>query len=207
MAITDRPQFPWRGLMLDPARYFMTKEFLKRYIDHLAFYKLNRLHLHLTDDEGWTLEMPGYANLTDVSRWPRRPAGRKEGIYREADIREIVDYAATRHVTVVPEIDMPGHSAVPGWTLPDMLLCSNNPYGPGRKPWDDKESYMWMEPCVASPKAMTFYENILTKVIQLFPSPYIHLGGDEYFGLARKNCQIVDGCWKQNGLASVKRPR
>ena len=174
--------------MLDPARHFLSKEFVKRYIDLLAFYKLNRLHLHLTDAEGWRIEIKRYPELTDVSRWPRKLADRKQDDYRQQDIREIVAYAAARHVMVVPEIDMPGHNSVATFVLPELLLCPNNPYRPGNKPWDDKESYKWMEPCTASPKAMAVYQNILDEVIQLFPAPYIHLGGDEYFGLAWDRC-------------------
>ena len=131
VAIEDRPQFPWRGLMLDPARHFLTKEFIKRYIDLLAFYKLNRLHLHLTDAEGWTLEIKRYPQLTDVSRWPRRLTDRKQDYYRQEDIREIVAYAAIRHVMVVPEIDIPGHNAVACTVLRELLLCRTIPIETG----------------------------------------------------------------------------
>jgi hexosaminidase len=188
LQIEDRPRFPWRGLMLDPARQFLSTDFLKRYIDLLALYKLNRLHLHLTDDTAWTIEIKKYPQLTDMRRWPMRPAGRARGVYRHDQVRELAAYAASRHVMLVPEIEMPAHNAIPGWVLPGEVLCSNNPYRTHQKSWDDKETSQWTEPCAANPKTLEIYQNILREVMDVFPAPYIHVGGDEYFGVAWAHC-------------------
>ena len=188
LEIEDRPRFAWRGLMLDPARQFLTKDFLKRYIDMMAFYKLNRLQLHLTDDVAWTIEIKKYPELTDTMRWPVLPADRARGVYTHEDVRELVSYAAERNVMLVPEIEMPAHNAIPGWVLADKVLCSNNPYRAHEKPFEEKKTYEWTEPCAANPKTREIYQDILREVMEIFPSPYIHLGGDEYYGLAWARC-------------------
>lgn len=188
LKIEDRPQFPWRGLMLDPARYFLSTKFLKRYIDLMALYKMNRLHLHLTDTEGWTVEIKKYPELTNIEHWPMKLTDRVRNFYRQDDLRELVAYAAARHVMIIPEIEMPSHNAIPATAYREQVLCPNNPYRAGGKPWDNNESFKWMEPCMASPRALAFYQDILKEVIAVFPSPYIHLGGDEYFGLAWEQC-------------------
>jgi hexosaminidase len=186
--IEDKPRFAWRGLMLDPARCFLDVKLLKRYIDVLAEYKMNRLHLHLTDDDAWTLEIKRYPELTDSRRWPMKPAVHNGGFYRQDDIRELVAYAATRHVMLVPEIESPAHNAVLATALREKILCRNNPYRSGTKPFDPKASYEWTEPCAASPAAFEVYKNILDETMGLFPSPYVHLGGDEYFGRTWEAC-------------------
>jgi len=188
LQIEDRPRFQWRGLMLDPARFFLSQKFLKRYVDLMALYKMNRLHLHLTDTEGWTVEIKKYPALTDIPRWPMKLTDRVRSYYRQDDLRELVAYAAARHVMIIPEIEMPSHNAVPAMAYREQVLCPNNPYRSGEKPWDNNESFKWMEPCLASPQALAFYQDILKEVIAIFPSPYIHLGGDEYFGLAWEQC-------------------
>lgn len=186
--IEDRPRFRWRGLMLDPARHFLTTDFIKRYIDLLACYKLNRLHLHLTDHQGWTIESTKYPQLTDLSRWPMRSASLASGVYTRADVCDLVAYAASRHVLLVPEIEFPGHNAIPAWVMPAEVLCSNNPYRKHEKPWDEDAAIPWLEPCAANPKALEIYQNILREVMSLFPGPYVHIGGDEYFGVAWAQC-------------------
>jgi hexosaminidase len=187
VSIEDYPRFVWRGFMLDVARHFMPKEFVKKTIDLLAFHKLNRLQLHLTDDQGWRIEIRRYPRLTQVGAWRRetimgRPADDSTkwrfdgephgGFYTQDDIREIVAYAQARFVTVVPEIEMPGHSqaaiaAYPelgnrGDTLPVLTFWGVNPniLNPG-------------DPTIA------FEQNVLTEVMALFPSRWIHIGGDE----------------------------
>lgn len=185
-AIEDKPRFAWRGLMLDPARYFLSIDILKRYVDALATYKLNYLHLHLTDDLGWTMEIKKYPLLTDISRWPMKPASRNRGTYTQAQMKDLVAYAAERHVTIIPEIEMPGHNGVPGWVYRDVILCANNPAR--TKSWDDAWSPPRVEPCAASPAAHAFYENILREVMEVFPGRYIHLGGDEYYGIPWAEC-------------------
>ncbi|MEV0370705.1 beta-N-acetylhexosaminidase [Streptomyces sp. NPDC050636] len=186
-SIEDAPRFPWRGMMLDVARHFMPKDGVLRYIDLLAAHKLNVLHLHLTDDQGWRIEIARYPKLTDVGAWrtrtklghrasplwDERPHG---GFYTQDDIREIVAYAAARHITVVPEIDIPGHSqaaiaAYPELGNTDVIDTTS------LKVWDT-----WgVNPNVLAPtdNALRFYEQVLAEVLELFPSRFVHIGGDE----------------------------
>jgi hexosaminidase len=196
--IEDSPRFAWRGLMLDPARYFLDKALLKRYIDLLAMHKMNRLQLHLTDAENWTIEIRRYPQLTK----------RTENVYRQDDIRELVRYAAARHVLLVPEIESPGHSSIPGTVLRQHILCRNNPYllpNASGKPAADK-IWQWIEPCVANPGAFEFYRNVLDEVMDLFGSPYVHLGGDEYFGLAWETCPDCRALLEKENLRQLDTP-
>ncbi|MGP4112257.1 beta-N-acetylhexosaminidase [Streptomyces sp. 4N509B] len=185
--IADAPRFSWRGMLLDVARHFMPKDGVLRYVDLLAAHKLNVLHLHLTDDQGWRIEIERYPRLTEVGAWrarsrvglgddapfDERPHG---GFYTRDDLREIVTYAAARHVTVVPEIDVPGHSqaaiaAHPELGNADVVDTAS------LDPWDG-----WgINPHAlnVSDATLAFYENVLTEVLEIFPSPYVHLGGDE----------------------------
>ncbi len=184
--IEDTPRFAWRGLMLDPARFFLTKDYIKRYIDLLALHKMNRLHLHLTDSEAWTLQIDAYPELTNMDKWPLKMAERAAGTYSHEDIREIVRYAEARNVTVVPEIELPAHASVVLAAYPE-LMCANNPLRTGDRAWDGK-CYEWAEYCPAAENTYKFIETVLSEVMELFPSSYIHLGADEYFGLAWKQC-------------------
>ncbi|MGI5528385.1 beta-N-acetylhexosaminidase [Streptomyces syringium] len=187
LAIEDAPRFAWRGAMLDVARHFMPKGDVLAYVDLLAAHKLNVLHLHLTDDQGWRLEIKRYPRLTEVGAWrartkvghrasplwDERPHG---GYYTQDDMREIVAYAAERHITVVPEIDMPGHSqaaiaAYPELGNTDVIDTTS------LSVWDT-----WgVNPNVLAPTDTTlaFYEDVLTEVLEIFPSPFVHIGGDE----------------------------
>lgn len=160
--ITDAPRFAWRGVLLDVSRHFFGKETVLRLIDEMARYKLNVLHLHLTDDAGWRLEIPGYPKLTEIgARGDREAPGTGEARYYTADdIRQIVAYAADRHVMVIPEIDMPGHSAAAARAYPEFF-DGNKTFNPARE-----ESY-------------TFIRAVFAEVARLFPAPYIHYGGDE----------------------------
>ena len=177
--IADKPRFPWRGLMLDVSRTFFGKECLKRYIALLALYKLNVLHLHLTDDQGWRIEIKKHPRLTEVgSRFAARfkEPPEREGFYTQDDIRELVKYAAARNVTLVPEIEMPGHSLAALAVYPE-LACKGGPFevhpynaGPGIH----REVF-----CAGNDKTFAVLEDVLTEVFALFPSPYIHIGGDE----------------------------
>ncbi|MEV0407318.1 beta-N-acetylhexosaminidase [Actinoallomurus sp. NPDC050550] len=179
--IEDRPRFAWRGCLLDVARHFLTKADLLRFIDLMAVHKLNVLHLHLTDDQGWRLQIRRYPRLTEVSAWRResqvgwngamdgRPHG---GYYTQDDIREIVAYAARRHITVVPEIDLPGHTqaaiaAYPELGNLDVPLEVATTWGVGENVLNTEEH------------TIRFFQNVLDEVLELFPSPYICVGGDE----------------------------
>jgi hexosaminidase len=185
--IEDAPRFRWRGLMLDVARHFLPKDGVLRYLDLMAAHKLNVLHFHLTDDQGWRIEIRKYPRLTEVGSWRARtkfghrasplweqkPHG---GHYTQNDIREIVAYAAERHITVVPEIDVPGHSqaaiaAYPELGNTDVIDTT------ALSVWDD-----WgISPNVLAPTDSTlrFYEGVFEEVLELFPSRFVHVGGDE----------------------------
>ncbi|MDX3232793.1 beta-N-acetylhexosaminidase [Streptomyces sp. ME19-01-6] len=185
--IEDAPRFAWRGLMLDVARHFMPKGDVLDYVDLMAAHKLNVLHLHLTDDQGWRLEIRRYPRLTEVGAWRERTKfGHRDsplwderphgGYYTQDDIREIVAYAAERHITVVPEIDVPGHSQAAIAAYPEL----------GNADAVDTASLgVWttwgVNPNVLSPADTTlrFYENVLEEVLELFPGTFVHLGGDE----------------------------
>jgi hexosaminidase len=185
--IEDAPRFPWRGLMLDVARHFMPKDGVLRYLDLMAAHKLNVFHFHLTDDQGWRLQIERYPRLTEVGSWRARtrfghrasplweekPHG---GFYTREDIREIVAYAAERHITVVPEIDMPGHSQAAIAAYPELgnrdVVDTDS-----LTVWDD-----WgISRNVLAPtdNTLRFYEDVLEEVLELFPSDFIHIGGDE----------------------------
>ncbi|WP_396992391.1 beta-N-acetylhexosaminidase [Nonomuraea phyllanthi] len=179
--VEDAPRFGWRGCLLDVARHFMTKADVLRFIDLIALHKLNVLHLHLTDDQGWRIEIRRHPRLTEVGAWRKesqtgwngamdgRPHG---GYYTQEDIKEIVAYAAARHVMVVPEIDLPGHTqaaiaAYPELGNLDTPLEVRTTWGIGQNVLNVEDG------------TVKFFQDVLDEVLELFPSPYIVLGGDE----------------------------
>jgi hexosaminidase len=185
VTVEDKPRFQWRGGHLDVSRHFMPKEFVKKYIDLLALHKMNRFHWHLTDDQGWRLEVKQYPKLTEVAAWRKetlvgryRELGREfdgrrhGGFYSQDDVREIVAYAAARFITVVPEIEMPGHSQAIIAAYP-QLASTDQPVEVG--------TFWGIQPYLLNPEpsTITFIQNILTETMALFPSPWIHVGGDE----------------------------
>lgn len=187
VTVRDAPRFSWRGMMLDVARHFLPKDGVLRYVDLLAAHKLNVLHLHLTDDQGWRIEIDRYPELTRTGAWRARtklghrasplwddrPHG---GFYTKDDLREIVAYAARRHITVVPEIDVPGHSQAAIAAYPELGNADVVDTGSLRV-WDT-----WgVNPNVLAPTeaVLRFYEHVLEEVLELFPSPFVHMGGDE----------------------------
>ena len=172
-SISDAPRYPWRGLLLDSCRHFMTKKFVKRYIDLLAYHKLNRLHWHLTEDQGWRLEVDKYPELTQIGAWREGKGGKYGGFYTKADVREIVEYAAGRHVMVVPEIEMPGHCQSALAAYPE-LSCTGGPFKVGTEWGVYKDVY-----CAGNDAVFGFLENVLSEVLELFPAPYVHIGADE----------------------------
>ncbi len=184
-AIYDEPRYQWRGMHLDVSRHFFSKEFIKKYIDYLALYKMNMFHWHLTDDQGWRIEIKKYPKLTETGAWRNATLKghwsvfphefdsiRYGGYYTQVDIKEIVEYASKRHVTIVPEIEMPGHSMAALASYPE-LSCSNGPF--------EVATEWGVEDNVLCPKEETFkfLEDVLSEVIELFPGKYIHIGGDE----------------------------
>lgn len=204
--VQDTPRFAYRGLMLDVSRHFFTKEFVKKQIDALAFYKINRLHLHLTDAAGWRIEIKKYPLLTEFAAW-RTDANWKKwwngdrkyvrfddpgasgGYYTQDDIREIVEYARRHFITVIPEIEMPAHSEEVLAAYP-QLSCAGEPY---------KNADF----CVGNEETFTFLENVLTEVLELFPSEYIHIGGDEAGMAAWKTCPKCQKRMKDEHLSHV----
>ncbi|MDR2038351.1 MAG: beta-N-acetylhexosaminidase [Bacteroidales bacterium] len=183
--IKDIPRFRYRGLLLDVARHFFPVSFLKRYIDLMAMYKYNYLHLHLTDDQGWRIEIPAYPRLQTISAWrnetlighlddrPRRYDGiRYGGYYKQSELKELVRYAAERYITIIPEIDMPGHATAVLAAYPE-LSCSGGHYEVAREWGVLKNIYCPKE------ETFLFLEKVLTEVMDIFPGEYIHLGGDE----------------------------
>ncbi|MEU5878071.1 beta-N-acetylhexosaminidase [Spirillospora sp. NPDC047279] len=187
MVIEDAPRFAWRGFMLDVARHFLPKDDVIRYIDLLAAHKLNVLHLHLTDDQGWRVEIERYPRLTEVGAWrPRTRKGWGEpltwderphgGFYTQDDLREIVAYAAERHVTVVPEVDLPGHSQAAIAAYPELGnadVVDTAALGV-KTDWG-------INPNVLAPTehVLRFYEGVLEEVLGIFPGRFVHIGGDE----------------------------
>ncbi len=180
--IDDAPRFVWRGFMLDVARHYMPPEFIKQLLDQMALHKLNTFHWHLTDDQGWRIEIKRYPKLTDVGAW-RRPAGaagtdaqgqpvRYGGFYTQEEVREIVRYAADRFITVVPEIEMPGHAQAAIAAYPQLGVDGARP--PVSPDWG-VHTYVFN----VEDSTFEFLENVLAEVVELFPGPYVHVGGDE----------------------------
>lgn len=181
--IYDKPRFKWRGMHLDVCRHFYDKEFVKKYIDLIAMHKMNTFHWHLTEDQGWRIEIKKYPKLTEIGsyrdetmigkdfdKFDNTPHG---GFYTQEDIKEIVKYAADRFITIVPEIEMPGHSLAALSAYPE-LGCTGGPYELA-KTWGVFEDVY----CAGNEKTFEFMEDVLTEVIALFPGKYIHIGGDE----------------------------
>lgn len=172
--IVDQPRFGWRGMLLDCCRHFMSKDFVKRYIDLLAYHKLNRFHWHLTEDQGWRIEIKNYPKLTKIGAWRTYENGTIHGgFYTKEDVKEIVAYASSRYVTVIPEIELPGHSVAALASYPEFS-CTGGPFEVQTRWGVFKDVY-----CAGNDSTFKFLENVLAEVIELFPSPYIHIGGDE----------------------------
>lgn len=204
LEITDEPKFAWRGMHLDCSRHFFSVDFVKKYIDYLAMYKMNTFHWHLTDDQGWRIEIKKYPKLTEIGsrrkgtmaghyneqRWDNIPYG---GFYTQEQIKEVVDYAQKRHIGIVPEIEMPGHAVAALSAYPE-LACTSGPFEVERT-WGVFDD-------VFCPKdnTFTFLENVLTEVMSLFPSEYIHIGGDECPKTRWKTCAHCQNLIKEKGL-------
>ena len=188
VSITDAPRFAWRGLMLDSARHFQSVEYVKQFIDWMALHKLNTLHWHLTDDQGWRIQIRKYPKLTSVGAW-RVPAGAAPaadidpetgkprvigGFYTQDQIREVVAHAAARHVVLVPEIEMPGHASAAVVAYPELGVRGARLPKAVPSDWGIYPTLFNVEEAT-----FTFLENVLAEVIELFPGQYIHVGGDE----------------------------
>lgn len=205
--VKDTPRFPYRGLMIDCSRHFWTKKFIMKQLDAMAYFKLNRFHWHLTDGGGWRMEVKQYPRLTnetayrtqsDWVKWwmekdrkycPVGTPGAYGGYYTQQDIKDIVRYAAARHITVIPEIEMPGHSDEVVYAYPE-LSCTGKPYTQS-------------DLCVGKEKTYTFLENVLKEVMQLFPSEYIHIGGDEAERRTWNTCPDCQRLMKEHNLKNT----
>ncbi len=205
MSITDSPRFPWRGMHLDASRHFWTVEFTKKYIDLLARYKMNSFHWHLTDDQGWRIEIKKHPKLTEVGAWRKGsqvgPYSRREydsttygGFYTQDQIKEVVAYAKARYINVVPEIEMPGHALAALAAYPE-LGCTGGHYEVN-KGWGVFEEVF----CAGNDSTVHFLEDVLTEVMALFPSEIIHIGGDECPKESWKKCPKCQARMKAKGL-------
>ena len=183
--IEDAPRFAWRGFMLDEGRHFFGKEAVKRVIDVMATYKMNRFHWHLTEDQGWRIEIKKYPKLTEVGAWRKskglgygdvRPDSEHYGgYYTQKDVKEIVEYAKARFIEIVPEVDIPGHSQAAIAAYPEILACD---------PENKHEVWLWQGVStdvinVVNPQAVQFAKDVIDELTEIFPFGYIHLGGDE----------------------------
>ena len=204
--IVDEPRFEYRGMMLDVSRHFFGLDFVKKQIDAMAYYKLNRLHIHLTDAAGWRIEIKKYPRLTNFAAWrsgktwkewwngdrkyvDEGSEGAEGGYFTQDQCREIVEYAKKHYITVIPEIEMPSHSEEVLTAYPE-LSCTHVPY---------KQADF----CVGNEKTFEFLENVLLEVMEIFPSEYIHVGGDEASKQSWKTCPKCQARMKKEGLKDV----
>lgn len=205
LEIEDAPYLRHRGLMIDVSRHFFPVEFIKKQLDLMACYKLNRFHWHLVDGTGWRIEIKRYPELTARGAWRTRESliewedsglgyataeipDAYGGYYTQEEIREVVEYAARRHITVIPEIEMPGHNEEVAAVFP-TLAC------PGQVRANDV--------CIGNPETIFFFENVLDEVLALFPSEYIHIGGDEAAKNGWERCEKCRALMKREGYASL----
>ena len=202
--IRDEPRFAWRGMHLDCSRHFWEVDEIKRYLDVMAMYKLNRFHWHLTDDQGWRIEIRSYPLLSQIACWREgtmvgRDFSSNDGIryggfYSQEQIREVVEYAAARGITVVPEIDLPGHMLAALSAYPE-LGCTGGPYAAWTV-WGVSDQVL----CVGKESTFDFLEGVLSEVAELFPGEYIHIGGDECPKDEWKKCPECQARIRELGL-------
>ena len=210
VTIQDAPRYAWRGMMLDVSRHVFPKAFIKDFIDLLALHKLNTLHWHLVDDQGWRIEIKKYPKLTEIGAWrvdrehlhwnardAQQPGEKPSygGFYTQDEIREVVAYARSRFITVVPEIEMPAHVTAALAAYPE-LSCTGGPFTvPPGGLWPITDIY-----CAGNDRVFTFLENVLTEVMDLFPGAYIHVGGDEATKTEWEKCPKCQARIKSEGL-------
>ena len=209
--ISDEPRFSYRGMHLDAGRHMFPVEFIKRYIDMIALHKMNTFHWHLTEDQGWRIEIKKYPRLTGIGAFRKETivghAGKKPyvydsksygGFYTQPEIREIVRYAQSKFITVIPEIEMPGHSLAALAAYPE-LSCTGGPFEVGKE-WGVFEDVY----CAGKEETFRFLEDVLSEVSDLFPGKYIHIGGDECPKTRWKNCPLCQKRIKDEGLKDEK---
>ncbi|WP_286761359.1 beta-N-acetylhexosaminidase [Salegentibacter sp. UBA1130] len=225
MEITDEPAFAWRGMMLDVSRHFYSVETIKEVLDLMAFYKLNTFHWHLTDNEGWRLEIKKYPKLTSIGAWREEIPGsvfykkdstyaepltgkpyRYGGFYTQEQAREVVAYAAKRNIRVIPEIEMPGHSAAAFAAYPEFSCAQPKQDPPGSNLWNDviDTENMAFNYCAGKEAPFLFLQDVLVEVMDIFPSEYIHVGGDEVDKSYWKKCEACQARIKDENLKDEK---
>lgn len=204
--IKDSPRFVWRGLHLDVGRHFMPKEFILKYLDYMSMHKFNTFHWHLTEDQGWRIEIKKYPKLTEIGsvrketlighgRDPKKYDGTPYGgFYTREDVKEIVAYAAERYITVVPELEMPGHSLAALASYPE-LGCTGGPYEVATR-WGVFDDVY----CAGKEETFNFLQDVLSEVIPLFPGQYFHIGGDECPKTRWEKCPLCQKRMKEQGL-------
>ena len=201
--IYDYPRFSHRGMMLDVSRHIFPLDSIKEYIDLMALHNMNKFHLHLTDDQGWRIEIKKYPKLTEVGAWRSgTKIGKSEtfdtirygGFYTQEELRDLVKYAADRHITIIPEIDLPGHQLAALATYPE-LGCTGGPYEVWKQ-WGVADDVI----CAGNEDAMRFLEDVLTEVMDIFPSEYIHIGGDECPKVRWEQCPKCQAKIKELGF-------
>lgn len=206
--ISDWPRFAYRGMHLDVSRHFFPLDSVKVYIDAMALHNLNKFHIHLTDDQGWRVEIKKYPRLTEIGAWRSGTligktmafdTIRHGGFYTQDDLRELVRYAEERHITIIPEIDLPGHMLAALASYPE-LGCTGGPYEVWKQ-WGVSEDVI----CAGNEKAMQFLEDVLLEVMDIFPSEYIHIGGDEVPRDRWKECQKCQKKIKALGIKGDER--
>jgi hexosaminidase len=205
--IKDEPRFGYRGMHLDVGRHMFPIAYIKRYIDMIALHKMNRFHWHLTEDQGWRIEISKYPNLTTTGAYRKETlvghGGRKPfefdgkpygGFYTKDEVKEIVEYARSKFITVIPEIEMPGHAMAALASYPE-LGCTGGPYEVQTR-WGVFDDVY----CAGKEETFSFLEDVLTEVMELFPSEYIHIGGDECPKTRWKKCPLCQKRMKEEGL-------
>lgn len=206
--IKDEPRFSYRGMHLDVGRHFFPKEFIKKYIDLLALHNMNTFHWHLTEDQGWRIEIKKYPKLTEIgSQRSRTVIGRNTqeydntsygGFYTQEEAKEIVKYAQERYITIIPEVDLPGHMLAALAAYPEMG-CTGGPYEVCPR-WGVFEDVL----CIGNDKTMQFLEDVMSEIIEIFPSEYVHIGGDEAPRDRWKECPKCQARIKAEGLKADK---
>lgn len=196
VTVKDEPRFPYRGMMLDPCRHFIPVENVKKYIDVLSLFKINNLHWHLTDDQGWRIEIKKYPKLTEIGSKRIDGEGTEYGpyFYTQDQIKDVVAYAQQRFINVIPEIELPGHELAAISAYPE-LSCQQQPITP-RVIWGVEDIVM----CAGREETFEFLENVIEEVVPLFPSTYFHIGGDECPKISWKACPLCQKRIKQEGL-------
>lgn len=203
--VFEQPRFEYRGMHLDVVRHFFSVEFIKHYLDLMAMYKMNRFHWHLTGDQGWRIQIKQYPKLTKVGAWRdstligsyesgRYVNKRYGGFYTQEEIKEVIEYAEDLYITIIPEIEMPGHASAALAAYPKLGCKPNKDYHV-KSTWG-----IFEEIFCPSETTFTFLENVLTEVMRLFPSKYIHIGGDEVPKTAWENSELAQRVMEREGL-------